>query len=211
MLAMTDTVRIDHFRGLVSTWEVDKRSDNAVEGHWVDGLGDPLLKAIMEEGQGHRLPFVAEDLGVITEEVEELRLRYGLPGMAVMQFGFSGGADHPYLSSNHEEDRVAYIGTHDNPTLSGWWQGLDPAARARVCTLLGCAADQVCRTMMRELWSSRALVAVVTAQDLLGLGAQTRMNVPGVKMGNWSWRMGKEQADLSIQETTRQLLRKMNR
>jgi 4-alpha-glucanotransferase len=211
LLAMTDTVRIDHFRGLVAAWEVDKRSDSAVDGRWVPGLGDPLLKAIMEEGQGHPMPFVAEDLGVITQEVEDLRLRYALPGMAVMQFGFSGGADHPYLSANHPEDRVAYIGTHDNPTLSGWWQALDPATKARACTLLGCGVDEVRGSMLRALWSSKALVSVVTAQDLLGLGPQARMNVPGVKRGNWSWRMDKEKRDLSIQEATRLLLLEMNR
>ena len=211
LLAMTDTVRIDHFRGLVAAWEVDKHADSAVDGRWVSGLGDALLHVLMEEGQGHRLPFVAEDLGDITQEVEELRLRHGLPGMAVMQFGFSGEADHPYLSANHPEDRVAYIGTHDNPTLSGWWAGLDAAAQGRVCELLGCASDEVRGSMMRALWSSKALVAVVTAQDLLGLGAQARMNVPGVKTGNWSWRMSKDKKGMSMPEATRSLLHEMNR
>lgn len=210
-LAMADTVRIDHFRGLEAVWEVVKDAGTAAEGRWIPGLGEPLLSAMVAEGQGHALPFVAEDLGVITPEVEALRVRHQLPGMAVMQFGFGQGEDHPYLPANHTEDRVAYIGTHDNPTLRGWWGAMTLEEQAAAARLLGCEPAEGPQELLRALWASPARVAVVTAQDLFGLGPESRMNVPGVKEGNWAWRMREGQASLSLQGQTRSCLLEMNR
>ena len=159
----------------------------ARDGHWVPGPGAGLLAAAQSAlGQ---LPLVAEDLGVITAEVERLRESFSLPGMRVLQFGFDGSPTNPHLPHTYPDHCVAYTGTHDNDTCAGWFASLDAATRGGVTAYLGCADDGVAPAMVSAVLKSRAELAVVPAQDLLGLGGETRMNVPGVSGGNWGWRL----------------------
>jgi len=180
-----DALRIDHFRALQACWEIPADSPNAREGHWAPVPGDELLTKLQDRFPG--LPIFAEDLGTITPEVTELRQRFDLPGMLVLQFGFDGSADNPYLPANHVEHAVAYTGTHDNDTTLGWYRTLDQATQDAVRVELG-AADEIPAELLRAAYASPARLAVVPMQDLLGLGSEARMNVPGSDEGNWSWR-----------------------
>ncbi|RMG16738.1 MAG: 4-alpha-glucanotransferase [Planctomycetota bacterium] len=186
-----DLVRVDHFRGFAAWWAVPAGAATAREGAWRPGHGLPLFEAVAEElGLEHprALPVVAEDLGVITEDVEELLAATGFPGMRILQFAF--GEDdpaHPFLPENHPVRSVVYTGTHDNQTAAGWFAGLDPAARARVRARIG-DADPAWGLVELAL-GSPAFLAVVPAQDVLGLGDEARLNTPGRAEGNWSWRL----------------------
>lgn len=181
-----DLLRLDHFRGLVAFWEVPAGAAHARGGRWRTAPGAALLEAAGSAlGQ---LPLVAEDLGTITPEVHALRARFGLPGMLVMQFAFDGSPDNPYLPVRHGVDSVVYAGTHDNDTLIGWSGGLDAATRRRVSDVLQAQPDEIPTAMIRAVCHSPARLAVLTMQDLLGLGADARMNRPGVGDGNWRWR-----------------------
>jgi 4-alpha-glucanotransferase len=186
-LARFDLVRIDHFRALESYWEVPAESTTARVGRWRPGRGDALL-AVMRREFGD-LPLVAEDLGIITDDVRALRDRFDLPGMVVLQFAFDGSPDNPHLPRNHRRRAVAYTGTHDNDTTVGWYGGLDEAARATVARLLGIEREpEVPQFLIEAAYASRAVLAVVPMQDLLGLDAASRMNTPGTAAGNWQWR-----------------------
>jgi 4-alpha-glucanotransferase len=141
------------------------------------------------------LPFVAEDLGHITEDVRELRDDYHLPGMVILQFAFSGDVldrerhEHAYLPHNHRQRRVCYTGTHDNDTVMGWWRSLDEGTRDHVRRYLAIADEALPWALFRAAWRSVTDTAIVPFQDLLELGSEARMNVPGETTGNWSWRM----------------------
>ena len=192
-LALFDWVRLDHFRGFVSYWAVPEGAADARSGRWLRGPGVALFSAV-EEGLGPGLPLVAEDLGVITRPVEELRDQLGLPGMLVLQFGFGAGAERfsPHAFVNHSVDRVVYTGTHDHDTIFGWYSGLPSAARARVdrvCASVGLRDAEPWWRLVRLCLSSRAVVSIVQAQDLLGLGSSGRMNNPAVRGGNWRWQL----------------------
>lgn len=186
-LGRFDLLRLDHFRGLEAYWEIPSGAATAREGRWRPGPGAGLLAAL-RTALG-RLPLVAEDLGVVTAEVERLRDSFALPGMRVLQFGFDGSPHNPHLPHTYPQACVAYTGTHDNDTSAGWFASLDPAAQAGVTDYLGCAAEEVASAMIWALLDSRAALVVVPAQDLLGLGGEARMNVPGVSGGNWRWRL----------------------
>jgi 4-alpha-glucanotransferase len=190
-LELFDLVRVDHFRGFESYWEIPAAAETAVEGRWVKAPGAKLFKAFTEAFP--RLPLVAEDLGVITPEVEALRRRYRLPGMKVLVFAFDGGADNPYLPHNHVPDCVAYTGTHDNDTTRGWFDSLDAESQAYVCEYLGSPAEPMPWPLVRAALASVADLAVVPLQDVLGLGSEHRMNTPGTASGNWTWRFNWEQ------------------
>jgi 4-alpha-glucanotransferase len=181
-----DLVRIDHFRGLEAAWHIPAAAATAREGAWVAAPGVEILTALVKAAGPGTL--VAEDLGVITPEVEELRTRFDLPGMKVMQFAFDGGADNPYLPERHGTQSVVYTGTHDNDTTLGWWQELDEVARARVRSHLLDPDEAMPWALIRLTLASTARLAVVPAQDLLGLDSGGRMNTPGTDEGNWSWR-----------------------
>ena len=181
-----DLVRIDHFRGFEAAWHVPVEAPTAKDGRWVKGPGHAVLGALVETAGPGTL--VAEDLGVITPEVDRLRTSFGLPGMKVLQFAFDGDADNPYLPEMHGENSVVYTGTHDNDTTLGWWQGLDAASRERVRAHLVDPAEPMPWALVRLALASTSRLAVVPAQDLLGLGAEARMNTPGVRDGNWGWR-----------------------
>ncbi|MEW6445834.1 MAG: 4-alpha-glucanotransferase [Pseudomonadota bacterium] len=185
-LRLFDLVRIDHFRGLESYWSIPSACPTAVDGHWEPAPGDALLNALREHFGS--LPVVAEDLGIITEEVTELRRRHGLPGMRILHFAFDGGPDNPYLPHNHTVDSVVYTGTHDNDTTLGWWGGLDAEARGRVHEYLGESSEPMPWLLMRFALESVANLVVLPLQDVLELGGEARMNTPGTVEGNWGWR-----------------------
>ena len=180
-----DLVRIDHFRGLESYWAVPAGARTAAAGEWRPASGAKLL-ARAREVFG-RLDVVAEDLGVITPEVEQLRDSFGLPGMRVAQFGFDGNSANLHLPHNWTARSIAYTGTHDNDTTAGWFGSLEPNLRAAVADYLDAAVADVVPAMTRTLLASVAGLAVVPMQDLLGLGREARMNTPGTVTGNWSW------------------------
>jgi 4-alpha-glucanotransferase len=186
-----DLLRIDHFRGLESYWAVPAGAATAREGSWQKAEGAALLgKFIDVFGQ---LPIVAEDLGVITPEVEALRDEFGLPGMRILQFAFGGGADNPYLPHNHVPNTIAYTGTHDNDTTVGWYRSLDPGTRAHVSEYFELPDPPIPYRMIRAALASVAALAILPMQDLLALGSEARMNTPGTLGGNWSWRFAWEQ------------------
>jgi 4-alpha-glucanotransferase len=158
-----------------------------MDGYWQNVPGDALLQCILEDMGS--VPLVAEDLGVITPDVNALRLQFHLPGMSVLQFAFDGFADNPHKPENVTCDRVYYTGTHDNDTLLGWFSSLDEAEQAAVLTMLKITeSSQLIDTMLHIVFASAANLAIVPMQDLLGLGSQARMNTPGTTQGNWSWK-----------------------
>lgn len=185
-LGLVDMVRIDHFRGFAAYWEIPASEPTAVKGRWVAGPGQALFDAL--RAALGELPLVAEDLGVITPDVDALRTANGLPGMKVLQFAFAGDADDPYLPHNYDADCVVYTGTHDNDTTAGWFASAPDAERDLVRRYLACDDAEVPWALLRLAMASVARTAVVTLQDALGLGGEARMNTPGVATGNWSWR-----------------------
>ena len=185
-----DWLRIDHFRALAAHWVVPPGSGNARGGHWRATPGADLLAAVRTDFP--QLPFIAEDLGEITPDVHALREQFALPGMHVMQFAFDGDPDNLHLPGNFRVNSVAYLGTHDNDTTSGWVLGLDSETLRRACAQFAVAPGQLASAMRHELLGSRAALAVLTVPDLLGLGSEARYNTPGRPEGNWSWQLPDE-------------------
>jgi len=181
-----DIVRLDHFRGFESYWAIPAAEETAVKGEWVKAPGLALFRAL--EAALGPLPLVAEDLGVITPEVDALRKELGLPGMKVLQFGFSDRGAHIHLPHRYTPDTVAYTGTHDNNTTLGWWKTAPKAERAAVEAYVGPVGKQPVWPLIRAVEASVAQMAVIPAQDLLELGSEARMNTPAVANGNWHWR-----------------------
>ncbi len=191
-LEMVDILRIDHFRGFQDYWEIPANEPTAVKGRWLPGPADDLFKALRQALNGSPegpLPIIAEDLGIISDEVRALRKRVGVPGMKVLHFAFSEDADHEYLPHNYEgSDYVVYLGTHDNDTTIGWFNTLPPREREFVLRYLGRDGSDIVWGMMHLAFMSIAQTVIVTVQDLLKLGSQARMNTPGTLGGNWTWR-----------------------
>ena len=189
-LSLFDSARLDHFRGFVAYWAVPEQDATALGGRWCRGPGRALFDVVARE-LGSGLPFVAEDLGVITPPVERLRDELGLPGMLVLQLGFD--PEHPesvHRPGNHVERRFVYTGTHDNDTVRGWYSSLPPVQRALVDDELAPFRErQPWWSLIRLAFSSPARVAMVQAQDVLGLGSEARMNDPSRAGGSWRWRM----------------------
>lgn len=181
-----DLLRIDHFRAFDSYWAVPAGADTARNGEWLAGPADALLNRL-REALG-TMPLVAEDLGIITDEVRALRDRHALPGMVVLQFGFDGSHDNPHAPSNHPHNAVAYTGTHDNDTTLGWYRSLDDDTRSRVAAMLGQSPPDMPAALIEAAFASAARLAVIPMQDLLGLGSEARMNTPGTVDRNWQWR-----------------------
>lgn len=181
-----DIVRLDHFRGFEGYWSIPAAEETAVNGEWVKGPGMALFSAL-EQALGP-LPLVAEDLGLITPDVDALRLETGMPGMKVMQFGFGGKGAHPHLPHRYTPGTVAYTGTHDNDTTQGWWHSANEQERAAVETYVGPVADRPVWPLIRAMEASVAEIAIAPAQDLLELGNEARMNTPAIAAGNWGWR-----------------------
>jgi 4-alpha-glucanotransferase len=181
-----DIVRLDHFRGFEAYWAIPAREETAVNGEWVKAPGLELFRAI-EQALGP-VPFVAEDLGLITPEVDALRLELGMPGMKVLQFGFSDKGAHTHLPHRFTAGTVAYTGTHDNDTTQGWWKTANEPEHKAVEALVGPVVNRPAWPLIRATQASVAEIAIVPAQDLLELDSDTRMNTPAVAAGNWSWR-----------------------
>ncbi|MFL5962388.1 MAG: 4-alpha-glucanotransferase [Gaiellaceae bacterium] len=196
-LDLVDLTRVDHFRGFVAYWAVPAENTTAVEGTWRRGPGADLFRAA--EHELGPLPVVAEDLGVITEPVVRLRRELGYPGMVVLQFGLGRDATNPHLPANHDEHSVAYTGTHDNDTTLGWWTSL--SAEDRTWSELD--PEDPVWSLLRAAWSSRAALAIAPLQDVLELGNEARMNLPGTEGGNWRWRFS---ADDLTRERAERLL-----
>ena len=184
-LELADLLRIDHFRGFAGYWEIPARCTTAMEGCWVAGPGAALFDAL-RDALGE-LPLIAEDLGVITPDVEALRDRFGFPGMRVLLFAFGGDASHYFLPHNYVENCCAYAGTHDNDTAAGWWRGATAREQAFASEYLAAGADDIHWAMIRAVSSSVARLAVYQMQDVLGLGQDHRMNLPG-QLDCWTWR-----------------------
>lgn len=185
-LRQVDIVRIDHFRAFQAAWEVPVEEPTAVHGEWVDGPGREFFERA-REALGP-LPIVVEDLGLITNEVRELRDELGYPGMDVLHFAFGDTPENPYLPHNVRRNSVMYTGTHDNDTTAGWLASLDDHVRGNLRRYLGREPDGV-REIVRMAYQSVAALAIIPMQDALELGTEARMNIPGHADGNWGWRM----------------------
>ena len=196
MLEIFDGVRIDHFRGIESFFAIPAHSKSAKEGSWVKGPGRELVDVI-REAAGDKL-IIAEDLGDITDEVRELVDYSGFSGMRVFQFAFLGDKDSTHLPHKYLKNSVAYTGTHDNNTLLGYVWEMTPENRRRVFDYCGYDGEDFCRgvrSILRTVLASVSDTAIIPIQDILGFGSDTRMNTPGVALGNWSYRITKEQLD----------------
>ena len=188
-LRTCDIVRLDHFRGFEKYWEIPATDPTAERGRWMPGPADDLFNALRHHlGE---VPFIAEDLGFITPEVHALRERLRVPGMKVLQFGFSDPGAHMYLPHRYDSNSVVYTGTHDNDTTMGWWRnGASEAERAAAAAYLACAGDgDIPWALIRAAETSVADLCIVPIQDVLGLGSEARMNVPSHADGNWRWRL----------------------
>ncbi|WAK01204.1 4-alpha-glucanotransferase [Methylobacter sp. YRD-M1] len=185
-LELFDILRIDHFRGLEAAWEIPAEEETAIHGQWVKTPGEELLNAIKAEHGS--IPLVAEDLGVITPEVVELRDEFELPGMKILQFAFGSGPDNPYLPNNYEKNCVVYTGTHDNDTTLGWSQALSEEEKRFAYEYLGNPSMPLHCALIHAALASVANLAIIPMQDVLELDSSHRMNVPGTIEGNWQWR-----------------------
>ena len=192
-----DIVRIDHFRGLEAVWQIPVESETAINGEWVKVPGEKLLKSIQDELG--KLPLVAEDLGIITPEVDKMRKQFGLPGMSILQFAFDQFEDNPHKPANIGPDRVVYTGTHDNDTTLGWFRSLDDSMKQWVRHDMGADDEkEVVDTMIQTAMNTKGVMAIVPMQDFLGLGSEARMNVPGTIDGNWRWAFSWEQVSSDL-------------
>jgi 4-alpha-glucanotransferase len=189
LLSHVDAIRLDHFRGFAAAWHVPAGAPTAQSGQWVQGPGAGFFEAVRKELGG--LPFIVEDLGLITPDVQTLRDQFQLPGTRVLQFAFDGHSDNPYLPNNFVSNAVAYTGTHDNAPTREWYEELPDDQRQNLWRYLqrapGGNADAA-PALINLAWSSKAALTIAPLQDLLNLGAETRMNVPGRASGNWGWR-----------------------
>ena len=189
LLAHVDVIRLDHFRAFAAAWHIPAGAPTARCGSWVPSPGAELLRAAKQDLGA--LPFIAEDLGLITPDVYALRDQFHLPGSRVLQFAFDGASDNPYLPHNYVPNTVVYTGTHDNPTTREWFEDLPPDRRDNVWSYLKRpegTSDEVAWEMIGLAWSSVAALAIAPLPDVLNLGREARMNVPGRAEDNWRWR-----------------------
>jgi 4-alpha-glucanotransferase len=219
-LELVDIVRVDHFRGFADYWEVPATEPTAVKGRWRPGPGMALFDAIAE-ALGP-LPVIAEDLGQLSQAAKDLLVNSGFPGMAILQFAFGSDASDPFLPHNHQQHSVVYTGTHDNDTTVGWFKSepgtdstrsLDEIQKERQAILayLGSDGQEIQWDLMALALRSKANTTVFPLQDLLGLGTEARMNVPGTKGGNWRWRFVWDQLTPEIKQRMRSLVESTGR
>ena len=194
-IELVDIIRIDHFRGFAGYWEIPANEPTAMNGRWMLGPGEKLFNAI-QNALG-RLPIIAEDLGVITPDVEALLAKFDLPGMRVLQFAFGGASDNPYLPHNYIRNTIVYGGTHDNDTTIGWFATASAHERSFVCKYLRTDGSEINWDLIHAASQSVADIAIHTLQDVLGLDAEHRMNMPGKSEGYWEWRFSWSQVDAS--------------
>jgi 4-alpha-glucanotransferase len=201
LLAHVDAIRLDHFRGFAAAWHVPAGAPTAQTGQWVQGPGAALFQAVSRELGG--LPFIVEDLGIITPDVRDLRDQFQLPGTRVLQFAFDGHSDNPYLPHNFVSNTVVYTGTRDNAPTREWYEELPDYQRQNFWNYLkrvpGGNPDAA-PAVIGLAWSSKAALAIAPLQDLRNLGAESRMNVPGRPGGNWGWRVRQEMLSASAFE-----------
>ncbi len=197
-----DIVRIDHFRGLESVWEISRHCPTAIEGQWQTVPGEQLLKSVADK-YGY-LPLVAEDLGIITPEVIALRDKFQLPGMAVLQFSFDAFDDNPHKPKNINNNTVVYSGTHDNDTIKGWFDSLDENIQNHVISQINAtSSDNIVDTMITLTLNTQANLAIIPLQDFLGLGSDARMNTPATIDRNWHWQYSPDQITAKISSNIR--------
>ncbi len=185
-LALCDLLRLDHFRGFEAYWSIPAEDETAIRGKWMKALGTEFFAHLHRELGD--LPLIAEDLGLITPEVEQMRKSFGLPGMRVMQFGYSDRGAHIHLPHRCDENMVIYTGTHDNNTTLGWWHKTTPAEREAIAAYLHPGDDGIVWAMMRGAATSVARLCLFPMQDVLQLDGNARMNTPAQSAGNWAWR-----------------------
>jgi 4-alpha-glucanotransferase len=187
MLDYVDIIRIDHFRGFEAYWAVPQGETTAMNGEWIEAPGVALFEAIRK--RLGKLPVLAEDLGIITPEVEALRDQFEFPGMKVLQFAFGSDPGNPFLPFNYTRNAVVYTGTHDNDTTVGWFNTGNDYEKQNLLLYLGCISpDGIHWDLIRLALSSIANQAIIPLQDVLGLGTEARMNFPSTAEGNWEWR-----------------------
>lgn len=204
-----DILRIDHFRGLQAAWEIPVDEPTAIQGAWQEAPGEDLLKAITTAFPSLRL--VAEDLGIITPEVDALRLQFQLPGMKILQFAFGGGEDNPYLPQNIDVNSVAYTGTHDNDTTLGWYQSAPDHVRDHLHAYLNHPNPPMPQALIELALDTVSSLAIIPMQDVLGLDGHARMNTPGTVEGNWGWRMQWSQCSLEHQYAFKKIVEQSGR
>jgi 4-alpha-glucanotransferase len=202
-LKLVDILRIDHFRGFAAYWEIPAGNSTAEIGRWVPGPGADFFGAL-QSSLGD-LPIIAEDLGVITPDVTALREQFGLPGMKILQFAFSG-PDNPFLPHHYEPRCVAFTGTHDNDTARGWYASAPQAEKDFACRYLRGDGSDFAWDLIRACWASVAVFALAPLQDLLDLGTEARMNYPSRLGGNWAWRF----SDAAVDEALATRIRELN-
>ena len=190
-LELVDRIRLDHFRGFEAYWAIPASCPTAEKGQWVKGPGADFFIALQKELG--TLPLIAEDLGVITPEVEALRMRFGLPRMRILQFAFGGAQENRFLPHNFDRNTVVYTGTHDNDTTHGWFQALTEKEQRFLRRYAPSTDGDVAWDLIRLAWASVADLAVAPLQDVLSLGHEARMNLPGTTGDNWRWRVTTEQ------------------
>jgi len=188
-LELMHMLRIDHFRALEACWVIPADSDTGMIGEWRKVPGDALLQTLQDKLG--KLPLIAEDLGIITNEVTALRKKFGLPGMKILQFAFGGDNTNPYLPENHEEDSVVYTGTHDNDTTMGWFESSEVHVQQHALEVLNAQPEDMPWALIEAAYASPALLSVIPMQDLLELGTEAKFNTPGTLEGNWAWRLDK--------------------
>ena len=190
-LDLFDVIRIDHFRGLVQYWEIPEKEKTAIKGTWQDGPDDTFFQMIQKEFP--EMPIIAEDLGIITEDVTATMERFGLPGMKILQFAFGGETStHPYIPENYTEQCVVYTGTHDNNTTLGWFNhDVSGEEKSNLNRYLQKDVTQkdVCQDLIAIAMKSKACLAIIPLQDILGLDKEARMNTPATTKNNWMWRL----------------------
>ena len=208
-LQMFDLIRIDHFRGFEAYWEIPGNSHDARLGKWVKAPGEAFLKACFDAYPG--LPLVAENLGVITDEVEALRNQFELPGMLVLQFAFDGNTNNPHLPHNHSRSDVIYTGTHDNDTTTGWYSTLPEEHRRQVKEYCFNSTDDQPWLLIETALASVGRMAIIPMQDFLELDGGHRMNMPGTTDKNWVWKFSWSQVEPTLADRIRQLLKTYHR
>ncbi|OFX58842.1 MAG: 4-alpha-glucanotransferase [Bacteroidetes bacterium GWB2_41_8] len=208
-LRMFDQIRVDHFRGLESFWAVAAEAKTAVVGEWLPAKGYELFRKLKE--QLGSMNIIAEDLGVITTEVEKLRDNFGLPGMKILQFAFGSDAENENLPHNYDSNFVVYTGTHDNDTTLGWFNSIEKSERKVLRKYLKGNGKELVRQMTEYAWASSARMALIPMQDMLGLDSEARMNTPGTATGNWTWRFTWPQVRANHQHFLREITKRYNR
>jgi 4-alpha-glucanotransferase len=191
--ALTDIVRIDHFRAFADYWEIPGDAETAVKGFWRDGPGIVFFDTVRDRLGA--LPIIAEDLGELSPKVPALLAETGFPGMRVLQFAWYTDDSNPFLPHHYVHNTVAYTGTHDNDTTLGWWHTAPAVERQRSAIYMGVDPTDPVRAFLHTLWGSRAMFAIAPLQDLLRLGPEARMNLPGTTSGNWTWRVTQRQLE----------------